>query len=183
FSAAFDADELERTVTQPVLSASAVQAAAESRAPSSADARPLVTPSDGKASNPHSANGASARSDGGGDTVRMPMPDLGRRDRAEVEFNRSPQLLVLGSGPGGYTAAFRAADLGMQVTLVERWPVLGGVCLNVGCIPSKALLHAAKVIEDAEAMGAHGIAFGAPAIDMPRLRDWKASVVKKLTGG
>jgi len=71
----------------------------------------------------------------------------------------------------------------MQVTLVERWPVLGGVCLNVGCIPSKALLHAAKVIEDAEAMGAHGIAFGAPAIDMDKLRSWKGSVVKKLTGG
>jgi dihydrolipoamide dehydrogenase len=113
----------------------------------------------------------------------MPIPDLSRRDRAEIEFNRSTQLLVLGSGPGGYTAAFRAADLGMQVTLVERWPVLGGVCLNVGCIPSKALLHAAKVIEDAEAMGAHGIAFGAPAIDMDKLRNWKGSVVKKLTGG
>ncbi|MDB6104600.1 MAG: dihydrolipoamide dehydrogenase, partial [Gammaproteobacteria bacterium] len=124
-----------------------------------------------------------ARSDGGGDTVRMPIPDLGRRDRAEIEFNRSTQVLVLGSGPGGYTAAFRAADLGMQVTLVERWPVLGGVCLNVGCIPSKALLHAAKVIEDAEAMGAHGIAFGAPAIDMDKLRNWKGSVIKKLTGG
>jgi dihydrolipoamide dehydrogenase len=113
----------------------------------------------------------------------MPIPDLGRRDRAEIEFNRSTQVLVLGSGPGGYTAAFRAADLGMQVILVERWPVLGGVCLNVGCIPSKALLHAAKVIEDAEAMGAHGIAFGAPAIDMDKLRNWKGSVVKKLTGG
>jgi dihydrolipoamide dehydrogenase len=111
------------------------------------------------------------------------MPHLGRSDRAEGEFNRSTQVLVLGSGPGGYTAAFRAADLGMQVTLVERWPVLGGVCLNVGCIPSKALLHAAKVIEDAEAMGANGIAFGAPAIDMDKLRGWKASVVKKLTGG
>jgi dihydrolipoamide dehydrogenase len=113
----------------------------------------------------------------------MPIPNLGRSDRAEGEFNRSTQVLVLGSGPGGYTAAFRAADLGMQVTLVERWPVLGGVCLNVGCIPSKALLHAAKVIEDAEAMGANGIAFGAPAIDMDKLRGWKASVVKKLTGG
>jgi dihydrolipoamide dehydrogenase len=71
----------------------------------------------------------------------------------------------------------------MKVTLVERWPSLGGVCLNVGCIPSKALLHAAKVIEDAESMGAHGIAFGAPAIDMEKLRNWKGSVVNKLTGG
>jgi len=118
-----------------------------------------------------------------GDTVRMPVPDMSRRDAPEVEFNRSTQLLVLGSGPGGYTAAFRAADLGLRVTLVERWSSLGGVCLNVGCIPSKALLHAAKVIEDAESMAAHGISFGAPAIDLPRLRDWKGSVVKKLTGG
>ena len=96
---------------------------------------------------------------------------------------RKTQLLVLGAGPGGYTAAFRAADLGMQVTLVERWPSLGGVCLNVGCIPSKALLHAAKVIEEASEMGAHGIAFGEPEIDLDKLRNWKTSVVKKLTGG
>jgi dihydrolipoamide dehydrogenase len=119
----------------------------------------------------------------GGDTVRMPVPDLRKPPEGQAEFNRSTQLLVLGSGPGGYTAAFRAADLGMQVTLVERWPMLGGVCLNVGCIPSKALLHAAKVIEDAEEMGARGIAFGAPEIDLEKLRAWKASVVKKLTGG
>jgi dihydrolipoamide dehydrogenase len=92
-------------------------------------------------------------------------------------------LLVLGAGPGGYTAAFRAADLGMKVTLVERWPVLGGVCLNVGCIPSKALLHAAKVIEDAADMQACGIGFGAPTIDVDRLRAWKNRVVGKLTNG
>jgi dihydrolipoamide dehydrogenase len=97
--------------------------------------------------------------------------------------DRSTGLLVLGAGPAGYTAAFRAADLGLKVTLVERWPSLGGVCLNVGCIPSKALLHAAKVIEDADAMSAHGISFGAPAIDLPQLRAWKSSVVNKLTGG
>ncbi len=148
FSAAFDAEELERTVTQPALK------------------QPV-----------------GARADTSGDTVRMPVPDLTRGQRAEADFNRSTQLLVLGSGPGGYTAAFRAADLGMQVTLVERWSSLGGVCLNVGCIPSKALLHAAKVIEDAEAMGASGISFGKPTIDRARLRDWKAGVVKKLTGG
>ena len=92
-------------------------------------------------------------------------------------------LLVLGSGPGGYSAAFRAADLGLNVVLVERYPRLGGVCLNVGCIPSKALLHAAKVIEDAAAMADHGIRFAAPDIDAPRLRDWKESVVARLTGG
>jgi len=92
-------------------------------------------------------------------------------------------LVVLGAGVGGYTAAFRAADLGLRVTLIERWPVLGGVCLNVGCIPSKALLHAAKVIEDAADMGANGIVFGAPQIDRDRLRAWKNKVVTRLTNG
>jgi len=92
-------------------------------------------------------------------------------------------LLVLGAGPGGYTAAFRAADLGLEVTLVERGATLGGVCLNVGCIPSKALLHAAKVIDEAQAMAEHGIKFGTPQIDVPKLRAWKSSVVGKLTGG
>jgi dihydrolipoamide dehydrogenase len=95
----------------------------------------------------------------------------------------SGDLVVLGAGPGGYTAAFRAADLGLQVILVERWDTLGGVCLNVGCIPSKALLHAAKVIDDAAAMSAHGIQFGNPRIDALKLRDWKNDVVGKLTGG
>ena len=90
---------------------------------------------------------------------------------------------MIGAGPGGYTAAFRAADLGMDVILVERSPVLGGVCLNVGCIPSKALLHAAKVIDDAEAMAAHGVVFGKPEIDAKKLRDWKNEVIGKLTGG
>jgi dihydrolipoamide dehydrogenase len=124
-----------------------------------------------------------AKPESGGDTVRMPAPDLTQPPQGEVDFNRSTQLLVLGSGPGGYTAAFRAADLGMRVTLVERWPMLGGVCLNVGCIPSKALLHAAKVIEDAEEMSTRGIAFGAPEINLEKLRAWKVSVVNKLTGG
>ncbi len=101
----------------------------------------------------------------------------------EPETARRTQLLVLGAGPGGYTAAFRAADLGLQVMLVDRWEALGGVCLNVGCIPSKALLHAAKVIEEAREMAAHGINFGAPKVDFAQLRAWKSSVVKKLTGG
>jgi len=92
-------------------------------------------------------------------------------------------LVVLGAGPGGYSAAFRAADLGLKVTLIERWPTLGGVCLNVGCIPSKALLHAAKVIEDAHDMAANGIAFGTPQIDFDKLRGWKSRVVAKLTNG
>lgn len=94
------------------------------------------------------------------------------------------QVMVLGSGPGGYTAAFRAADLGLKVVLVERYPTLGGVCLNVGCIPSKALLHTAKVITEAEETQHHGLSFGKPNIDLDKLRDWKANdVVGKLTGG
>jgi dihydrolipoamide dehydrogenase len=92
-------------------------------------------------------------------------------------------LVVLGAGVGGYTAAFRAADLGLKVTLIERWPMLGGVCLNVGCIPSKALLHAARVIEEAADMASAGIVFGAPQIDRERLRAWKSRVVTRLTNG
>ncbi|WP_429585373.1 dihydrolipoyl dehydrogenase [Paraburkholderia youngii] len=92
-------------------------------------------------------------------------------------------MLVLGAGPGGYSAAFRSADLSMKTVLVERYSTLGGVCLNVGCIPSKALLHTALVIDEAEALGSHGITFGKPQIDLDRLRDFKSGVVKKLTGG
>jgi dihydrolipoamide dehydrogenase len=99
------------------------------------------------------------------------------------DADQQAALVVMGSGPGGYTAAFRAADLGMDVVLIERWPVLGGVCLNVGCIPSKALLHAAKVIDEAESMAQHGIVFGQPEIDIEKLRDWKNSVVSRLTKG
>jgi dihydrolipoamide dehydrogenase len=93
------------------------------------------------------------------------------------------EVLVLGAGPGGYTAAFRAADLGKKVVLVERWPTLGGVCLNVGCIPSKALLHAAKVIDEASDMGGHGISFVSPKVDAGKLREWKDGIVARLTGG
>ncbi|AOJ63155.1 dihydrolipoamide dehydrogenase [Burkholderia ubonensis] len=92
-------------------------------------------------------------------------------------------MLVLGAGPGGYSAAFRAADLGMKTVLVERYSTLGGVCLNVGCIPSKALLHTALVIDEAEALASHGISFGKPEINLDKLRDFKSSVVKKLTTG
>ena len=91
--------------------------------------------------------------------------------------------MVLGSGPGGYSAAFRAADLGVDTVLVERYATIGGVCLNVGCIPSKALLHAAAVIDEAEAIGAHGISFGKPKIDIDKLREFKTKVVGQLTGG
>ena len=107
------------------------------------------------------------------DVVEEPLPDT----------THFAELVVIGAGPGGYTAAFRAADLGMKVILIERWPTLGGVCLNVGCIPSKALLHAAKVIDDAEAMAAHGVKFDKPEIDAAALRGWKDKVVGRLTGG
>ncbi|MGI4813900.1 MAG: dihydrolipoyl dehydrogenase [Janthinobacterium lividum] len=93
------------------------------------------------------------------------------------------QLLVLGAGPGGYSAAFRGADLGLKTVLIERYATLGGVCLNVGCIPSKALLHTAQIIDEAAALAAHGITFGAPKIDLDKLRAFKSSVVGKLTGG
>jgi dihydrolipoamide dehydrogenase len=92
-------------------------------------------------------------------------------------------VLVLGSGPGGYSAAFRAADLGLNSVLVERYPTLGGVCLNVGCIPSKALLHIAAVMDEARHLSEHGIAFGEPKVDLDALRAWKSKVVGKLTGG
>jgi len=102
---------------------------------------------------------------------------------ASLDADLHAEVLVLGAGPGGYTAAFRAADLGKKVVLVERHATLGGVCLNVGCIPSKALLHAAKVIADAEDMARHGISFGAPKIDLDGLRQFKEGVVAKLTKG
>jgi len=93
------------------------------------------------------------------------------------------QMVVIGSGPGGYSGAFRAADLGLKTVLIERYSTLGGVCLNVGCIPSKALLHAAKVVDEAEEMGHFGVTFGKPAIDLAKLRGWKEAVVRRLTGG
>jgi dihydrolipoamide dehydrogenase len=145
----------------------------------------------------------------GGDTVRLPaltetdvVPGHGqtvglpgqRTAAAQAQEDASiaggepaaeltTPLLVIGAGPGGYTAAFRAADLGLGVILVDRWPQLGGVCLNVGCIPSKALLHAARVIEEAQAMSAHGIRFGKPQIEIEALKQWKNKIVGKLTAG
>ncbi|MFO7759539.1 MAG: dihydrolipoyl dehydrogenase [Roseovarius sp.] len=97
--------------------------------------------------------------------------------------DKHADLVVLGSGPGGYSAAFRAADLGKKVILIERYPTLGGVCLNVGCIPSKALLHVAKVITEAEEMAHHGISFGKPKIDLDALRKFKSDTIGQLTGG
>jgi dihydrolipoamide dehydrogenase len=108
-----------------------------------------------------------------------PKPAADPGGKADLEGD----ILVLGAGPGGYTAAFRAADLGRNVVLVDARQTLGGVCLNVGCIPSKALLHVAKTIEDAAAMGVHGVKFGPPTFDPAAIRTWKDGVVKRLTGG
>src|SRR3990167_7358245 len=97
--------------------------------------------------------------------------------------NIKTDLVVIGSGPGGYTAAFRAADLGQQVLLVERYSTLGGVCLNVGCIPSKALLHVAKVLDETQESSTMGIIFAKPQLNRPAIVAWKDSIVKKLTQG
>jgi dihydrolipoamide dehydrogenase len=102
---------------------------------------------------------------------------------APSDADVSVQVAVLGGGPGGYTAAFRAADLGLSVALIDRGETLGGVCLNVGCIPSKALLHIAKVLTEAHELGEAGIAFGEPSVDVDKVREWKNSVVGRLTGG
>jgi dihydrolipoamide dehydrogenase len=142
---------------------------AESRAP----AQPTPAPA-GRAAAPAAATSAPAQPPA---QPRRSPP--AQHEKADLQAD----VVVLGAGPGGYTAAFRAADLGKKVILVERYPTLGGVCLNVGCIPSKALLHIAKVITEAEEAGAAGIRFGKPQIDLARLKAWKEGVVGKLTKG
>lgn len=122
---------------------------------------------------------ASPTTDSKPDKVTREVPAANTLQSGDIHAD----LVVLGSGPGGYTAAFRAADLGLNTILIERYPDLGGVCLNVGCIPSKALLHAAKVISDTKEMSEYGIRFGAPEVDLDKLRGWKEKVVKQLTGG
>ncbi len=103
--------------------------------------------------------------------------------QSSIKGDFHAEVVVLGAGPGGYTAAFRAADLGKQVILIERYGNLGGVCLNVGCIPSKALLHVAKVISDADDVAQHGVSFSEPIINIDKIRSWKESIIAKLTGG
>lgn len=125
-------------------------------------------------------NQAGDHSSGTGDSASIDT-EISADSSADADI--SCEVLVLGSGPGGYTAAFRAADLGRQVVLVERYEQIGGVCLNVGCIPSKTLLHAAKIIVEAEEMDAHGISFGKPSIDLDKLREWKNGIISQLTGG
>ena len=127
--------------------------------------------------------GAEQEARGPASGTAAPKAETAHAGPAAAGGGAGTRIVVLGAGPGGYTAAFRAADLGLDVTLIERWPSLGGVCLNVGCIPSKALLHAARVIEEAKEMAAHGIDFGRPHVDTGKLRDWKNSVVGQLTRG
>ena len=115
--------------------------------------------------------------------TKKETPKLAPAPAAQAGSNFDCDMLVLGSGPGGYSAAFRAADLGMKTILVERYPVLGGVCLNVGCIPSKALLHTAAIMDAAGELAEHGITFGEPKLDLDKLRAFKGKVVGKLTGG
>lgn len=122
-------------------------------------------------------------------TDTSPAPDTNTSSQTShqalpsSDVDEQYDLVVLGAGPGGYTAAFRAADLGLNVLLIERYPDLGGVCLNVGCIPSKALLHTAAVIQETQEMAAHGVHFGEPKIDIDKLRGFKEGVISKLTGG
>ena len=144
--------------------------------PSSASAPPPVGPaSAGRPSAPESQK----RPAEAGPTSTAPAAAGTYSGKVDVEC----EMLVLGAGPGGYSAAFRSADLGMKTAIVERYATLGGVCLNVGCIPSKALLHVAAVMDETKAMAAHGVTFGAPQVDLDRLRAWKDKVVGKLTGG
>ena len=165
-----------------------VVGAADSTAPSppGGEGRDEGTRSPGSSSNanksaesPASTRPSPQPSPHGGEGAKVPQAAASSGKTADIEC----KLVVLGSGPGGYTAAFRAADLGVDTVLIERYESLGGVCLNVGCIPSKALLHAAAVIDEADAMAAHGVSFGKPIIDLDKLRDFKTKVVGKLTGG
>jgi dihydrolipoamide dehydrogenase len=144
------------------------------------------------------SDGAAPSQDGASEAQAEEAPSQAQTTTTQATVEREPappppassngaghdaQVVVIGSGPGGYTAAFRAADLGLKTVLIERHDRLGGVCLNVGCIPSKALLHAARVVAEAEEMAEHGVKFGKPKVDLDALRAWKASVVEKLTGG
>ena len=145
-----------------------------------------LTPAGAQLAKNMSATGAQATSSGtathaGAATASAaPSVAIAKYDgKVDSKFD----LLVLGAGPGGYSAAFRAADLGLNVVLIERYSTLGGVCLNVGCIPSKALLHTAAVLEEAQALADHGISFGKPKIDLDKLRAFKDGVIGKLTGG
>jgi len=145
-------------------------------------AAPVAAPGDAKpaAAAAPASPAAPAAKPAAAPAPQAPIPGAATYSgKADIEC----EMLVLGAGPGGYSAAFRAADLGMKTVLVERYASLGGVCLNVGCIPSKALLHIAAVMDETKAFAEHGITFGEPKVDLEKLLAWKNKVVAKLTGG
>ncbi|MDQ3728483.1 MAG: dihydrolipoyl dehydrogenase [Actinomycetota bacterium] len=148
----------------------------EDEAPKGEGEEPEASEADSEASEEPETSPSDAES-------RMSRHIGDKNDSRRIEEPEGKRVVVVGSGPGGYTAAFRAADLGLEVTLVESHERIGGVCLNVGCIPSKALLHAAKVVAEAEEADDFGLKFGQPEIDLDKLRSWKEDVVGKLTGG
>ncbi len=158
------------------LEASAAAASAPTAAaPTVSTTAPAATPASAGVSTASAPKAAPAVA-----SSQTPIPSAATYT-GQVDMNC--EMLVLGAGPGGYSAAFRAADLGMKTVIVERYATLGGVCLNVGCIPSKALLHVAAVADETAALAAHGISFGKPQIELDKLRGWKDKVVGKLTGG
>jgi len=138
---------------------------------------------DGDAESKEEKQGSAGKETDSAKEEQKPAKEAPKAKAAPSDTDMQCQVLVLGSGPGGYTAAFRAADLGLDVILVERFETIGGVCLNVGCIPSKAFLHTAEIISGAEEMADHGVEFGKPKIDREKLAGWKNKVVGKLTGG
>ncbi|WP_458070320.1 dihydrolipoyl dehydrogenase [Rhodanobacter sp. BL-MT-08] len=172
-------DEVSEGSVIAIVETAADAAAAPEAAPSEAPKQVAPKAEPSKTEAPQAAPSASPAPNSSKPTAPAPKAAGESGRKADIEC----KLVVLGSGPGGYTAAFRAADLGVDTVLVERHATLGGVCLNVGCIPSKALLHAAAVIDEAEAMAAHGITFGKPTIEIDKLREFKTKVVGKLTGG
>ena len=180
-SAAGVVKELKVKVGDEVSEGSVVAIVETADAGKASDAKPAAPAKAADTAKPAEAAAAKTAGPAAPTASTTPAPkaatDSGRKADIDVA------LVVLGSGPGGYTAAFRAADLGMDVLLVERYAELGGVCLNVGCIPSKALLHAAKVIDEARHAEDFGVSFGAPRLDLDKLRAYKDKVVKQLTGG
>ena len=149
----------------------------------------LATYAEGEQAKPPSSTATAAAPSYGGAEIQEPTPKAAPATAPKPaadpggKADFEADILVLGAGPGGYTAAFRAADLGRSVVLVDARQTLGGVCLNVGCIPSKALLHVARIVDEAAAMGAHGVKFGQPSLDPAAIRGWKDGVIKRLTGG
>ena len=164
----------------PASASAAASAAAPVQATAAASAAAAAKPGAPQTATPHAAE-TRFQSASTATTATTPAPTNAFRPVPQGDLHA--EVLVLGAGPGGYTGAFRAADLGKQVILIERYPTLGGVCLNVGCIPSKALLHAAKVITEAEEMEHNGVSFGKAKVDIGKLRGWKESVISKLTKG